>query len=91
MEYLAAYDIADPKRLKKIARLMESYGIRVQKSVFEFNLGDSRMKALKIDIAKVIDETEDSVRIYPMFANSRNSQDIMGQGYLAGFPDCFIV
>jgi CRISPR/Cas system-associated endoribonuclease Cas2 len=49
------------------------------------------MKALKIDIAKVIDETEDSVRIYPMFANSRNSQDIMGQGYLAGFPDCFIV
>ncbi len=33
--WLIIYDIRDPKRLSKVARLMVNYGIRVQKSVFE--------------------------------------------------------
>ncbi len=33
--WLIIYDISDDKRLHKIAKIMESYGVRVQKSVFE--------------------------------------------------------
>ncbi|MEZ6141686.1 MAG: CRISPR-associated endonuclease Cas2 [Zavarzinella sp.] len=40
MKYIIAYDIADPKRLRKIARLMEKWAIRTQKSVF-LHSGDS--------------------------------------------------
>ena len=32
--YLVAYDIADPKRLRKVARACEDFGLRRQYSVF---------------------------------------------------------
>jgi len=37
MRFLIAYDIGDPKRLRRIARLMERHAVRVQKSVFLFD------------------------------------------------------
>ena len=36
MHYLVAYDIADPRRLRRVARLMERRATRCQKSVFLF-------------------------------------------------------
>jgi len=33
--FLVIYDIREPRRLQRIAKLMEEYGLRVQKSVFE--------------------------------------------------------
>ena len=35
MNMIVAYDIADPKRLQRIAKIMKDYGLRVQKSIFE--------------------------------------------------------
>ena len=35
---LLAYDIADPKRLSRVAKVCEDYGVRVQYSVFECHL-----------------------------------------------------
>ena len=40
-DYLAIYDIADGKRLHRVAAILEDYGSRVQKSVFELRLSDS--------------------------------------------------
>ena len=37
MSFLVAYDIADPKRLRRVARLLERYALRCQKSVFLFD------------------------------------------------------
>ena len=40
MLHLIAYDIASDKRLRRVARICEDYGIRVEKSVFECDLSD---------------------------------------------------
>ncbi|HQM85027.1 MAG TPA: CRISPR-associated endonuclease Cas2, partial [bacterium] len=38
---LILYDIRDPKRLLRVAKIMENYGYRVQKSVFEVICDDN--------------------------------------------------
>jgi CRISPR-associated protein Cas2 len=35
LRYLVSYDISDPKRLRKVARSLEGFGVRLQYSVFE--------------------------------------------------------
>ena len=40
MRYLVSYDISDPKRLRKVARSLEGFGVRLQYSVFECPLDD---------------------------------------------------
>lgn len=61
---VASYDIHDPKRLIKVARVMKDYGERVLKSVFECNLPDELFQRMKARADAVMDHTEDSVRYY---------------------------
>lgn len=57
-------DAAGAKRLRKVARLCERYGMRVQNSVFEVLLDAAHMTTLKHELAKAIDPGADSVRFY---------------------------
>ena len=68
--WLICYDVADPKRLRKIAKIMQSYGVRAQKSVFECWLSDARLAELKEQTDKII-ETEDDVRYYTLCETCR--------------------
>jgi CRISPR-associated protein Cas2 len=61
--YLVSYDISDPKRLRRIARIMEGYGYRVQFSVFQCPLDDLRLEQLKADVVPAINSDEDQVLI----------------------------
>jgi CRISPR-associated protein Cas2 len=61
--YLVSYDIADPKRLRQVARIMEGYGYRVQFSVFQCPLDDLRLEQLKADVGPVVHSDEDQVLI----------------------------
>lgn len=62
MYYVVAYDIADPRRLRRVARYMERRGVRVQKSVFVFQgtpeglerMLDAMSPLLKIDADSVL-------------------------------------
>jgi CRISPR-associated protein Cas2 len=70
-DYLVVYDIADPRRLRRVAKKVEKFGVRVQKSVFECVLSLSRRSELEKESKKLMDEHEDSMRIYPLLAKSR--------------------
>ncbi len=59
--WLIVYDIANEKRLNKVAKILSSYGWRVQKSVFESSADENTIAACKARILKVIDEEEDFV------------------------------
>lgn len=59
--YLIAYDIADPKRLRKVIKVMESYGQRLQYSVFLCDLSGVELISWRTDILEVVKLTEDSV------------------------------
>lgn len=72
---LVIYDIINNKRRTKLVKLLEGYGIRVQKSAFETLLTDRKYREMVSKIAGLIDE-EDNVRIYKL--NSSNEVSIFG-------------
>ena len=62
--YLISYDISDPQRLQKIAKIMEDFGTRVLYSVFECFLTPIQLKSLRKSVESLVDPLEDSVRYY---------------------------
>ena len=63
---LIIYDIVSNKRRAKFAKTMNGYGFRVQKSAFEALIEEDLFQKLRKEIPKLIEPTEDSVRIYRM-------------------------
>ena len=57
--YLAAYDVADPKRLRKVRRVTGQFATGGQKSVFECFLTVSERRDLIWEACSLIDEEED--------------------------------
>ncbi|MBQ7266231.1 MAG: CRISPR-associated endonuclease Cas2 [Firmicutes bacterium] len=60
---LVIYDIVDNKRRNKFVKLMESYGVRVQKSAFEMIITQKQYNSLILRIPRHITE-EDNIRVY---------------------------
>ena len=60
------YDITDHRRLNKIAKTLEKYGIRIQKSFFQCNVNKETADKIKRAILKIMDSKVDSFFIYPI-------------------------
>lgn len=67
------------KRLRKVAKICERYGIRVQNSVFEVLVDNSQLIALKSQLKSVIDQDQDSIRFYRLGNSYKNKIDTMGK------------
>lgn len=52
------------RRLRRVAKACTSYGVRVQKSVFEMQLGQKEWVELKARLLAAIDTEQDSLRVY---------------------------
>lgn len=59
--YLVSYDIADPKRLRRVSKTCEAFGSRIQYSVFECPLDDVRFEKLKAELHDTIHHEDDQV------------------------------
>ena len=55
---------AGKARLRRVAKICEAYGQRVQKSVFECILMPEQVVLLQRDLNEAIDKRADSIRIY---------------------------
>lgn len=64
MLHLVAYDIREPKRLHKVAKACEDFGIRVEYSVFECDLSEENFRSLWNRLTNVIDKDEDCILAY---------------------------
>ncbi len=64
--YLVAYDIADPRRLRKVHHRMKKSGIAAQKSVFFVNGNENQVNDILDKIAAVMNIEEDDLRAYPI-------------------------
>ena len=69
MLILVTYDVstvnkAGSRRLRRVAQACEDYGTRVQKSVFECQVGTVEWVVLKDRLLHEIKATEDSLRFY---------------------------
>jgi CRISPR-associated protein Cas2 len=60
---MVAYDIADPKRLRGVHKVMKQHGWAMQYSVFICDLDDIELFGLKTAIADIIHHTQDRVAI----------------------------
>ena len=72
-------DAAGQKRLRKVAKLCERHGLRVQNSVFEVLADAAQLTKLKAELASVIDHQQDSVRFYRLGNSYKNRIDTMGR------------
>lgn len=70
MFLLVTYDVstvderAGARRLRRVAKACVSYGTRVQKSVFEMQLGQKEWVELRARLLQEINPDVDSLRVY---------------------------
>ena len=76
-DYILSYDIADTKRLQKLARQLEKVGMRIQYSVFFLPgfVEDDLFKVIET-VNRIIDPDEDDVRIYTLMGTGT----VLGKG-----------
>ncbi|WP_342472001.1 CRISPR-associated endonuclease Cas2 [Metasolibacillus sp. FSL H7-0170] len=83
MLILVTYDVVTKtasgrKRLRKVAKECENYGVRVQNSVFECVVDATQFKQLKLRLVDLIDENEDSLRFYQLGNNYKSKVEHIG-------------
>ncbi len=86
-----AYDIPDDRRRTKLAEHLENFGQRVQLSVFECLLEEKQAERMKAGIGRLVDEEEDTVRIYRLCVSCEERVEIVGRGVRSEDPEVYIV
>ena len=76
---IIAYDIREPKRLKRVAKCCERFGVRIEKSVFESRLGNERFRAFWEQLSSTADLEEDSLVAVPVCASCEDGIQTAGQ------------
>lgn len=67
--YLILYDISNPKRLKRVAKILNRYGRRIQKSAYECEIGKYQFEELG-KILQQIRNNNDAIAAYYFPGNS---------------------
>ena len=80
MIYFVAYDIADRKRRTKVRETLANFGVRVQYSFFECDMDKKRMEELKAQLLSIMEEAEDSLRVYPLCEDCLKKVSLIGTG-----------
>lgn len=83
MELLVAYDVSTEsregrRRLRRVAKVCEGYGQRVQKSVFECVVDGVRREQLISTLLAEIDQGEDSLRVYHLLEPRSRFTQVFG-------------
>lgn len=80
MFYLVCYDIVHDRRRDRVSRLLEGYGLRIQKSVFECVLTPDQYELLqrRLQTKRYLNPKEDQIRFYPMSPRHRQIVLILG-------------
>ena len=91
MLHLVAYDIANPKRLRKVAKVCLDYGIRVEYSVFECDLPASVFEKMWDELNQVINPEEDALLAYTLCQSCVNRTIVAGTAVRPEKQTAFIV
>ena len=81
---LITYDInttskSGRRRLRRVAKICQDYGKRVQNSVFECKVDEGQFRTIKHLLEKTIDHQKDSLRFYRLGKNYRKTVEEMGR------------
>lgn len=79
MRYVISYDISNDKRRRKVVKVLEGVGFRVQYSVFECDLDAQRLNVLRKRLKPLIQpKSTDSIRFYRLCADCSEHIDVIG-------------
>lgn len=84
MYILVTYDVATStksgeRRLRKVAKICQDYGQRVQNSVFECLVTPAQKVQLEAQLLDVIDQEHDSLRFYHLGSNYASKIKTLGK------------
>lgn len=75
--WLVVYDVRDGYRLRKIERIVESYGKRIQKSVFQINATDKIVNWVFEECKSILD-SDDFLLIFPLCEKDLQKREFYG-------------
>ncbi|MCC7083018.1 MAG: CRISPR-associated endonuclease Cas2 [Burkholderiales bacterium] len=87
--YLAAYDVANPRRLAAALDLVRGYATGGQKSVHEVFLSVAEKRELLHDMALILDQTDDRFLLLRLDPRARTRT--LGVAAAPSDPDYFYV
>ncbi len=95
-DILVAYDVSTEtvkgrRRLRKIAQACEDFGQRVQYSVFECSVTPMQLEELRYRIIDIMNEEEDSVRIYVLHGGREASLSAYGRDKYVDFDSPLVI
>lgn len=80
MTYLFAYDITDTCRRNNVSKLLERFGLRVQKSIFQCDVSPDLAEKIKTALLGIINEKEDRLFFYPLCGGCFGKARLLGNG-----------
>ena len=91
MLIVLAYDIADPKRLARVAKACEDFGVRVQYSIFECHLDPDTFETLWLTLLDLIDPEQDRLVAYRLDARAARETLTAGTMVCTDRVVCYLV
>jgi CRISPR-associated protein Cas2 len=83
--FIVCYDIANPKRLRRVEKTVKAFGSRVQFSVFECLLDATRLQQLRKNLGEIINSDHDQVMFLSLGPETGSSNfriDTLGLPYV---------
>jgi len=90
MFVVVSYDIANDKRRLKVAQKLEDYGTRVQYSVFECILEETKFKEM-VEKLLSLTEDEDSLRFYNLCEACLKRIKVFGAAEITKDQEVYII
>ena len=81
---LICYDIREPKRYRKVFKILRGVGRSVQYSIFRARLDDREIEKLRWQLAQVMD-TKDALLVVDLCA--RCSANVVSRNHVEGWTD----
>jgi CRISPR-associated protein Cas2 len=81
MNYVVAYDIVDDRRRYRVARFLEGWGRRVQKSVFECDLSAEELEKVCSQLKELLNLPEDRCHIYRLCGECAGKCLALGEAF----------
>jgi CRISPR-associated protein Cas2 len=78
--FIVAYDVSDPKRLRRVFRMLKGYGQHLQYSVFRCDLTASQRLQLEAKLGQAIERAEDQVMFVDLGPSEGRSHSIQWLG-----------